>query len=594
MFLAMAKDIRVIIIKLADRLHNMRTLSSLPAAEAASDRARDDRDLRADRAPARIWRVKWDLEDLALRYLDPDAYRDIAERVAKKRDEREEAVAHVDRRAQERVREGRHRGRHHRPPEALLLDPQEDAQGPRLLDDLRPDRGARHRRHGQGLLRRARRGARDVEAAARAVQRLHRDAQAEHVPVAAHDGRRPGRRPARGADPHLGDAPHQRVRHRGALALQRRRQERRLRAEAHLAALAARVAERHARLAHVHGEPQARPVRHRRSSSSRPRATCSRCRRRRRRSISPTRCTPTSATTASARRSTARSSRSTTSSRTATSRDPHQQVARGPSLDWLSIVKTSGAKHKIKQWFRKERKEENTLRGQEAVEQELARAGLRADLARGDAIEKVAHEAELPHRRPTCSRRSASAMRRRAASCSACARSSRATTSSTSPRSRGRPATRRVARNASGIRIAGVDDVLVRLSKCCSPVPGDPIMGYVTIGKGVARAPRRLSEHRLHERARPSGSSKRSGSTRSALTHAVDIEIEAADRAGLLQDVIGVAAELKTQISSVDRARQARQERAISLTAQISDLDHLARSCCASCTRSKTCATSGA
>ena len=50
-----------------------------------------------------------------------------------------------------------------------------------------------------------------------------------------------------------------------------------------------------------------------------------------------------------------------------------------PSLDWLSIVKTSGAKHKIKQWFRKERKEENVLLGQEAVEHELARQHLRAD-----------------------------------------------------------------------------------------------------------------------------------------------------------------------------------------------------------------------
>src|SRR5271165_7668729 len=60
-----------------------------------------------------------------------------------------------------------------------------------------------------------------------------------------------------------------------------------------------------------------------------------------------------------------------------------------PSLDWLSIVKTSSAKHKIKQWFRKERREENVLAGQEALEGELARAGLRTDLARGELIEKI-------------------------------------------------------------------------------------------------------------------------------------------------------------------------------------------------------------
>ena len=61
-----------------------------------------------------------------------------------------------------------------------------------------------------------------------------------------------------------------------------------------------------------------------------------------------------------------------------------------PSLDWLSIVKTSSAKHKIKQWFRKERREENVLAGQEALEQELARAGLRTDVARGALLERIA------------------------------------------------------------------------------------------------------------------------------------------------------------------------------------------------------------
>ena len=89
MFLAMGSDFRVILIKLADRLHNMRTLAHMPLHKQ-QQKSKETRDIFAPIANRLgIWQMKWELEDLAFRYLDPEAYRAIADQIDERRSDRE-------------------------------------------------------------------------------------------------------------------------------------------------------------------------------------------------------------------------------------------------------------------------------------------------------------------------------------------------------------------------------------------------------------------------------------------------------------------------------------------------------------------------
>ena len=191
MLVAMAKDIRVLLIKLADRLHNMRTIASLPEFKQRRI-AQETLDIYAPLAHRLgIADVKWQLEDTAFAVLYPQRYAEIEQMVATQAPERDDLLETRAHRVARAARGAAHRSRRHRPAEALLVDLREDGHaGQAVRRGPRPRRRAGRRRVGEGLLRRARLHPRDVAAGAGPLQGLHRDAQVQPLPVAAHDRRR--------------------------------------------------------------------------------------------------------------------------------------------------------------------------------------------------------------------------------------------------------------------------------------------------------------------------------------------------------------------------------------------------------------------
>jgi guanosine-3',5'-bis(diphosphate) 3'-pyrophosphohydrolase len=573
MFMAMAKDIRVIIIKLADRLHNMRTLASLPADKQLAI-ARETIDIYAPIAHRLgIWKIKWDLEDLCLRYLDPEAYREIAERVAKKRAEREESVSSVVDVLRARFEKleihaeitGRpkhfysiytkmKKGRdfstiYDLTAMRVIVDNVKDCYGAlgivhsmwkpipgRFKDYIAMPKPNMYQSLHTTVVGP---GGEPLEVQIRTVE-MHRTSE---YGIAAHWRYKEGTKT---------DAFENKLTWlRSLLEWQNDMRDSR----AFMENLKLDLFDNQVFVFSPKGDVYALP------SAASPLDFAYQVH-----TDIGNHCVGSKVN--------GRIVPLDYQLRNGDICEVLVNKSSRPSLDWLAIVRTSSSKHKIKQWFRKERKDENVVLGQEAVERELAREHMRPDLARGEMIEKIAKRLNFAKATDLFA---AIGFGDASAASVVTKLKEEAKASNvvdiTSIQRVPAPSARRVPRNVSGVRIAGVDDVLVRLSKCCSPVPGDPIMGYVTIGRGVS-VHRADCPNVAYMSTIPERILQASWAETESQTHAVDVEVEADDRAGLLQEVMGVCAEFKTSASSVT-ARVKREVALISLTLQISNLDHL-------------------
>ena len=175
------------------------------------------------------------------------------------------------------------------------------------------------------------------------------------------------------------------------------------------------------------------------------------------------------------------------------------QNSRGPSRDWLSIVKSTQAKNKINQWFRTEFKEENIVRGKEILANYCKAQGIPLpDLLKPEYMEMcmkkygfrdwVSVLAAIGHgglKEGQVANKLQDAYRKKNPSYATDEEILEAINGKKKAQGSSAPKLASV-KSKSGIVVAGIDDVSVRFSKCCSPVPGDGIIGFVTRGRGVS------------------------------------------------------------------------------------------------------------
>ncbi|MFB6572050.1 RelA/SpoT family protein [Streptomyces noursei] len=224
----------------------------------------------------------------------------------------------------------------------------------------------------------------------------------------------------------------------------------------------------------------------------------------------------------------------------------------GPSRDWLSFVKSPRARNKIRAWFSKERRDEAIEQGKDAIARAMRKQNLPIQrILTGDSLVTLAHEM----RYPDISSLYAAIGEGHVAAQGVVQKLVQAlggqdeATEDIAESTPIRPRSKRRSSADPGVVVKGVDDVWVKLARCCTPVPGDPIIGFVTRGSGVSvhradcvnvdslsRQPERI----LEVEWAPTQSS----------VFLVAIQVEALDRSRLLSDVTRVLSDQHVNILS--------------------------------------------
>lgn len=253
--------------------------------------------------------------------------------------------------------------------------------------------------------------------------------------------------------------------------------------------------------------------------------------------------------------------------------------ANGPSRDWLNIVGSSESRNKIKQWFKKERREDNISKGREMLEKECKRLGYDPKiLLKIDNLKDVAGKLHIDVDDNLLAAIGYGGVPLNTVIVKLVdlykkEQKQNTTKDLSQLLANMKPRTSK-AQNSHGILVKGEDGILVKLAKCCNPIPGDPVVGYITRGRGISvhrgDCPNILTntddENRMIEVAWDIATDS---------VYRASLNITSMDKSGILADIMMIASEAKLNINALNVHTDKRKTAYISMGVDIRNAEQL-------------------
>ena len=264
------------------------------------------------------------------------------------------------------------------------------------------------------------------------------------------------------------------------------------------------------------------------------------------------------------------------------------KASTGPSRDWLSIAKSGSARTKIKQWFKKERRDENIVQGREMFDAEMRRAGLTlADAAEAGAISVILKRLSLPSMDDVyaaigyggiTATKTVNRIRDEVQRAQKASPGKTALDKLNEAAGRRAEQKKQVRQHAiQGVLVEGLDNCLIKFARCCTPVPGDEIVGFITRGYGVSVHRTDCINH-INSRLDPNGEGRWidvSWADETNSTYTTTLKISAKDRGSLVLDIATALSSLNAKVHSLNARDVGGGLAVTTVTLEVRNLDDL-------------------